>query len=89
MIRKIAKDKIIGTISLADMESALLAAEQAERERTLKEVGEILEELYHKGVSSFKYKNGSYSEGSYYLTFPYDDFIAVKNKFKSGQGLEG
>jgi hypothetical protein len=57
--------------------------EQEIREKTLKEAGLIMEGLFHKGVSSFKYKADS--EGCYYLTFPHDDFTIVMNNFKLGQ----
>ena len=56
------------------------------RQQAFQEAKQWLDELFKKGVSSFKYT--SYSEGTYYLTFPYDDFTAVQNKIKSEQPKE-
>jgi hypothetical protein len=55
--------------------------EQLIKQRIFREADRAMDELFRKGVSSFKYKEWSYSEGSYFITFPYDAFMKVQELF--------
>ena len=81
-LKELAQDRL-ELIDIARAAVDRLNKELAEAKEERKEIGEELEKLFKKGFSSFKYTN--LSEGVYYLTFPYDDFIAVQNKFKLGK----